>query len=432
MAATPRPAFSGELGLLSLFDLGQVLMLNRATGVLAVLSERRKGYLYFREGQLVNAVDEQLSEGEGAAYRLFSWSRGTFEFRQEPPGGDPIIHESTEATMLEAARRMDESGDSSGATGKLLERQDAMEALRDVFQNLAREARGLSPDSPRAQASGALDALARPGDRMLLRPGHPVRLRTGGAWREARDAALSVAEYEDMRTRLGVTADAGGTVLAQLPGGRTLSVTRVTDARSEALWLQPVALPAPDPARLAAAPEALAGLLGTSRGLVLIGAVDADAASRLLHAVVASRLQKPSESVLLISEAGVYRHRESAGALIEARAGAIHETLAALEPATVALDGVPLPGTGQLQAVGGVRLLIARTLGDAPETLLPRWLAGFGAADRVALEAFVASAPLLLVIAEPAEGDANGLAFQAWPSGAVHAERPAPRAARAA
>src|SRR5258706_10165687 len=85
--ATTTAAFSGELGLLSLFDLGQLLALNRATGSLAVLSEGRRGFLFFNLGKLVNAVDEAMLEGESAAYRVLQWRGGTLPF--PPPAPAP-------------------------------------------------------------------------------------------------------------------------------------------------------------------------------------------------------------------------------------------------------------------------------------------------------------------------------------------------------
>src|SRR5690349_20942538 len=103
--AAEAPILSGELGLLSLFDLSQLLMLNGATGELSVLHEGARGFFYFERGQIVIAIDDQFREGEGAAYHLFTWKTGTFEFRALPPTGSRAIQESTEGLMMEAARR---------------------------------------------------------------------------------------------------------------------------------------------------------------------------------------------------------------------------------------------------------------------------------------------------------------------------------------
>jgi len=85
----------GELGLIGLFDLGQLLMLNRATGCLSVQRDDRKAFLYFADGQLVNAVDDKLVEGEASAHRIFAWRTGSFEFRVEPATTIFTIHATT-------------------------------------------------------------------------------------------------------------------------------------------------------------------------------------------------------------------------------------------------------------------------------------------------------------------------------------------------
>src|SRR5262245_5968536 len=116
MPATP-PILAGEIGLISLFDLGQLLLLNRGTGTLAVTDGDRRGQLVFREGQLVDAIDETRQQGAEAAYRLFAWKRGRFEFHSGKPPGPGSIDGATEGIMLEAARRMDEAADASGGGG---------------------------------------------------------------------------------------------------------------------------------------------------------------------------------------------------------------------------------------------------------------------------------------------------------------------------
>ena len=128
-----RPILMGELGVLSLFDLAQLLMLIGATGTLQVQSQGRKGFFRFERGQIANAVDERLSQGEEAAFRVFSWRTGSFDFRIEPPTGGRSIHESTDALMLEAARRIDEARSSEGGESLTL----ALQARAGGFAALA-------------------------------------------------------------------------------------------------------------------------------------------------------------------------------------------------------------------------------------------------------------------------------------------------------
>lgn len=100
---------SGELGVISLFDVAQLLLLNGVTGSLHVTSEGRRGFLRFELGHIIDAVDEWLDEGEPAAFRILGWRTGTFEFQAGTPGGRRTIRHGTEGLLIEAAQRLDET-----------------------------------------------------------------------------------------------------------------------------------------------------------------------------------------------------------------------------------------------------------------------------------------------------------------------------------
>ena len=170
-------ALSGELGLIGLFDLGQLLMLNGATGVLTLIHGQRRAYLYFDRGQLTNAVDEDHKEGEGAAYRIFAWQEGRFEFRHEASTSVRAISETTESIMLEAARQMDEAGHSE-AGGSAIERLQSklgiFEGLRETFHSVVTEAQ----DASAVGDDGTpFSVLRDSGDSLLYRAGLPPRAR---------------------------------------------------------------------------------------------------------------------------------------------------------------------------------------------------------------------------------------------------------------
>ncbi len=168
---------TGQLGLLSLFDLGQLLMLNGTTGEMSVTADGRRGYLYFVRGQIVNAVDDEYHEGEGAAYRLFTWRSGTFEFRPEAPTDSRAISTSTEGLMMEAARRMDEEGpgESTDVADRLARRASSLEALRLAFDSVANQARPVAEGgAPTGSPFGLLQSSA---DALLLRPHAVPRVR---------------------------------------------------------------------------------------------------------------------------------------------------------------------------------------------------------------------------------------------------------------
>jgi len=404
-----RGAFSGELGLIGLFDLGQLLMLNRATGVLSATDGPRRGALYFRDGRIVNAVDDERREGESAAYRIFTWRTGRFEFSPKPVTGDALIAEGTEGLMLEAARRMDEAalgdGRDGGEAGRLAERQDAMAALREEFHAATREARA-GARATGGQTALALDALARADDRLLLRPGRPARVRLRGAWRDVRDAALDHAEYAEVRERLlGESAPGPQRACAVLPGGRRVIVECVAGPDGEALWLRPADLPPPPARRLVAAPEQMADLLAMERGMVLVGG-EPERASRVLHALVADRLARRPGVLLLAGGDGAYRHAEGAGVLVEVAAEGLAAACAGLQPETLVLEHPAAP-PGSLARLAGLRVLMAIAHAGEAEAAFEAWRAGLGRDDAARLDAWLEGAPALWVgaLATEAEDD---------------------------
>ena len=418
MARKSAPPIAGELGLLSLFDLGQLLSLNGATGELAIESEGRKGYLYFAEGRIVNAVDEQLREGEDSAYRVFAWKSGRFEFRPEAPGSSAPISMHSEALMLEAARRMDESApggptaEAGGEAGKLRRRQGEMEALRAAFHDAARDAadRGAGRGEPATPIEGG----GRPDDRTVFRPGHPVRMRIQGAWREARDAALGAAEYAEMSRRmLGGAGEDGAWVVTRLAGGVSWGVERVREHGGESLWLRPVELPAPEPGRLTGSLEELERLWGTSDGLLLVGGSEADAAQQALHAIVASRTTV-ADVTMLVTDGPVYRHLEGHGVLCEVPPRELASALRGTRPSWLALDvDAPLPDAS-LAALAAVRLIVTRVAGANPTSWVARWLAGLGAADRRTAEAFLANSGVVAVWSEGVVNMGQPIPVRVW------------------
>ena len=194
--------------MVSLFDLGQLLLLNGATGCLVVHSNERRGFLYFVEGRLVNAVDDAYQQGENVACQIFSWKSGAFQFRPEAPSGAATITNGTEAVMLEAARRMDEAGlagEGSRESVRLTERQTQLNALRDVFKQVTSDASAVTAAAAAAAVpapSVHLYALEQPGDRLVYRSGHPPRLRHKGVWSEAGEPPMSAAAFGTLRAWL--------------------------------------------------------------------------------------------------------------------------------------------------------------------------------------------------------------------------------------
>ena len=379
----PRAVLAGELGLIGLFDLGQLLQLNGATGILNITHDGRKGYLYFDAGQIVNAVDDDYREGEGAAYQLFTWKLGTFEFRHEPPSGARAITESTEGLMLEAARRMDEAGLIEGgisATDRLQVHSGKFEALREVFHDVALAARGVTGSTDSGEDGPPLQRVREDGDALVYRPGHAPRLRQRGLWQTLDLAPLDSAAYEQFKARLleGVWPPLGPgdrgpqTRTTTLEGGRRATVT-VLPAPNDTLWVRPAELEPIASERLEGPLDALLGLLGLPHGLVLVSGPDAASADRLLHSVVAMLVQHRPATLLLVGDTDHWKHREEHGLLLRASSAEAKALLESLAPEVVAFDTAS--GAQSFSALHAAPLVFAAVVAPDAGTTLARWLA---------------------------------------------------------
>ncbi len=409
-----RCVLQGELGLLSLFDLGQLLMLNRASGELTVDDDGRRGFLYFDQGFIVNAVDDELREGEGAAYRLFTWKRGHFEFVAGDGSGARTIVENTEGLMMEAARRMDESGAGDGSGGeldKLAQRASSLEALREAFMSVASQ-RAESVEISDENDGSVFALLREPGDALHLRPGQPPRARSGGRWRPAGSQALDSTMFEQIRSRLleGASASEGGarTRTAVLENGRRFVVTHVAGAQ-EALWVRAAALAPPSAARLDGDHALLDAVLASRAGLLLAAAPDAVTAERLLHACVARLAESLGGTVLLAADHDRWSHTDRTGALLRASAHDAAELLRAAAPDVAAFDLAHAALAPH--ALGAAPRVVGAVVSPDAASALSRWCALAQRRWGDGVEAALAGAAIDVVHANSAPAGDTRLAF---------------------
>ncbi len=61
----------GDLKNFSIFDITHTLMMSRKTALVSIQRGTKKGYVYFQDGQIINALDDDLSTGEKAAFKIF-------------------------------------------------------------------------------------------------------------------------------------------------------------------------------------------------------------------------------------------------------------------------------------------------------------------------------------------------------------------------
>jgi hypothetical protein len=70
-----------------------------------VRSGANRGWIYFRDGEIVHAEYEDLS-GEEAFYSILSWDLGIFECDLVAPRAE-TIQESWDFLLIESMRRLD-------------------------------------------------------------------------------------------------------------------------------------------------------------------------------------------------------------------------------------------------------------------------------------------------------------------------------------
>ncbi len=371
-----RVILTGELGSLSLFDLAQLFLLAGSTGTLHVQSSGRKGHFRFERGQIWNAVDERLAEGEEAACRLFAWRAGTFEFRVEQPTGGRTIHDSTDGLMLEAARRLDEAGITEGGesmTETLQACAGRFEALREAIQRIAAAATSSAAD---AKTGARFSVLRSEGDALLYRPGAPVQISLNGRWRTLAPEPMEPAEFLKLCASFfdatAVAGPSGSRCLTVHEDRRELRVTHLVEPH-EYLLLRAGREHAGGSVRLTGDTKAITGLLQLPAGLLLVGAPNASAAARLLEATVLGLLEQRSAAVLLATAEPPSDRMAGLGPVVHTDREALERSLTALAPDVVAFDVAHAEDS--LAVLHRVPLVVCAVVAPDAASMLTRWLA---------------------------------------------------------
>ncbi len=112
---TPKSVFTGTLDFLTLGDVLQLVGSNGGTGVLQVRSgfSAEPGAYYFSKGNIIHAVAPGLA-GLDAAYALFGWTEGEYEFLEGEVDVPRTIQTSRMEIILDGLRMVDD-----GETAKL-------------------------------------------------------------------------------------------------------------------------------------------------------------------------------------------------------------------------------------------------------------------------------------------------------------------------
>jgi len=103
-----KKGFEGNIADLSLAEMIQLLNLNKRSGTMDIIAEK-KGQIVFENGEMIYAVYDDKFLGEDAIAKLVMLKQGIFKF--EPTVDQKVernIHGSTMNVLLEACRLMDE------------------------------------------------------------------------------------------------------------------------------------------------------------------------------------------------------------------------------------------------------------------------------------------------------------------------------------
>lgn len=106
---TPKSVFTGSLGFLTLGDVLQLIGSNGGSGVLYVRTRysTEPGVFYFSKGNIVHAAAPGLS-GLDAAYALFGWTEGEYEFLEGDVEVSRTIQTSRMEIILDGLRMVDD------------------------------------------------------------------------------------------------------------------------------------------------------------------------------------------------------------------------------------------------------------------------------------------------------------------------------------
>lgn len=131
-------AMQGNLKDMNLADLIQHICLDKRTVWLAVKHGQQQAILFLDEGKIVHAELGDV-EGEEVVYEALQWQQGTFKFEAGRKSPRKTIDRHWSTVLLEGARRLDESNQSSNSSGKQSEKEqkimaDVNETLQEVMK----------------------------------------------------------------------------------------------------------------------------------------------------------------------------------------------------------------------------------------------------------------------------------------------------------
>ncbi|MAE67872.1 MAG: hypothetical protein CMJ18_26760, partial [Phycisphaeraceae bacterium] len=306
---------SGDLKSFSIFDVTQSLMMGRKTALVTVQSSTRKGYVYFKDGQIVSALDDALNKGEGAVMDIFSWVDGSFCIDFEVQTTDVNIDLPTDHLLLEVARNLDEIRRDHGIEEDTTEESDHREVtgavknrfgeklqkqLNSVFKRVAVQAEpGRDRYTPNAFDALLQALLELSGSVLFLRPGQRPRIKTPEGFATIKEETISADEIQGFLSAL--LSDAEATDLREIKEVATyfhspllgsFKVSVMDEHGSNLVTFTPAGRTVRKLVDLCPDPVTMNQLQQTAEGLVIIAGPLGSCRAELVGAVIEDRMAR--------------------------------------------------------------------------------------------------------------------------------------------
>jgi len=425
---------NGDIKAFNIFDITQSLMSGRKTALVTVQSANRKGYVYFREGQIVSALDDALNKGEQAVMDIFSWTEGTFTIDFDVLPDNVNIELPTDHLLLEVARNLDEvrhdrgldpdaetdghEPEDVGSEMKGRVDEKLRTRLNSVFKQVAADA---EPGRARYTAN-AFDSLLQAllelsGTVLFLRADHRPRVKTTTGFATLKDETIAADEIRGFLD--GLLSENEARELREAkevvtffhsPTMGTFKVTVLNEHGNELVTFAPSGRPVP---RL----EATAGdfatrLRETETGLIVVGGPLGSGKGTLVSSILADHMVRRDAFAFQLSDRNrhalsldsgfcVHRALPAPGALATAVRGALEQ-----EPDILALVGAGNPDALGLAlgAAGFDRLVLFALESHTPGDTIARLIRLSRTADGDSLAPLLADRLRLIIDCQPDDG----------------------------
>lgn len=336
-SAPPQDArcVTGDLKNFNIFDITQSLMMSRKTALVTVQNGVKRGYVYFKDGQIWSALDDDLTIGEPAAFKIFYWRGGTFRIDFDAPPRERNIKLDTENLMLEIARHMDESKRRDDIEGKQgptsTEVQGKFEdrfrsELNKVFSQVAQQT---TPTRDRYTVR-AFDALLialndLQGSALFLRPEMRPRVKTSHGFETIKQETVSASEIEgflnallSQREREILHDQKEIAVYHSTPQAGVYRVSAFYDGGRPSCIFTPASRNVPMLAKIGGDVEAAAALMTKPSGLVLVVGAMPSGKSIVLAALLEETLRRRECLATHFARHHMYAFTDEFGFLIRA------------------------------------------------------------------------------------------------------------------